>query len=251
MYVYDEEVVLRARDFSTQEWRTEFDEVIKLDTGEHNPVKTDAQDATCTTDGNSEYYYCAHCDTYYSDEACTVEIEENSWVLKAHGLTAVAEKDATCTQPGNLAYWHCATCDKYYKDADASAAYEANEWIVPAHGLTAVAAKDATYTQPGNLAYWYCATCDKYYKDADASATYEANEWIVPALLKLGDANGDGYVDAYDAALILKYSVGIITEDQLNLAALDVDGDTYVDAYDATLIQKHSVGSITKFPVQG
>jgi hypothetical protein len=202
MYVYDEEVVLRARDFSTQEWRTEFDEVIKMDTGEHNPVKTDAQDATCTTDGNNEYYYCAHCDTYYSDEACTVEIEENSWVLKAHGLTAVAEKDAT-------------------------------------------------YTQPGNLAYWYCATCDKYYKDADASATYEANEWIVPALLKLGDANGDGYVDAYDAALILKYSVGIITEDQLNLAALDVDGDTYVDAYDATLIQKYSVGSITKFPVQG
>ena len=66
----------------------------------------------------------------------------------------------------------------------------------------------------------------------------------------LGDADGDGHVDAYDASQVMKYSVGSITADELNISNLDVDGDGHVDAYDAALIQKRSVGVIDKFPAE-
>lgn len=66
----------------------------------------------------------------------------------------------------------------------------------------------------------------------------------------LGDADGDGFIDAFDASLVNKYSVGTVTADELNVEYLDVDGDGYVDAYDASLIQKRSVGTITKFPAE-
>lgn len=68
--------------------------------------------------------------------------------------------------------------------------------------------------------------------------------------IALGDADGDGFVDAYDASLIKKYSVGAIADSDLNISVLDLDGDRFVDAYDASLIQKYSVGAITKFPIE-
>ena len=65
-----------------------------------------------------------------------------------------------------------------------------------------------------------------------------------------GDANGDGKVLANDAMLVLQYSVGDITADQLNLAVCDVNGDGKVLANDAMLILQFSVGDIVKFPVE-
>ena len=62
---------------------------------------------------------------------------------------------------------------------------------------------------------------------------------------KLGDVNGDGYVDSDDAALILKYDVGLI--DGLDEALGDVNGDGYVDSDDAALILKYDVGLIEGF----
>ncbi|MBC8312902.1 MAG: hypothetical protein H8E33_01465, partial [Candidatus Cloacimonetes bacterium] len=67
-----------------------------------------------------------------------------------------------------------------------------------------------------------------------------------------GDVNGDDNVSAYDAALVLQYSAGIIsdwTDDQLT--AGDVNGDDNVSAYDAALILQYSAGIITEFPVEG
>ena len=62
----------------------------------------------------------------------------------------------------------------------------------------------------------------------------------------LGDVNGDGYVDSDDAALILKYDVGLIGEGGLFLTQADVNGDGYADSDDAALILKYDVGLIDK-----
>lgn len=55
-----------------------------------------------------------------------------------------------------------------------------------------------------------------------------------------GDADGNGAVNALDAALILKYAVGIAS--QLNTAAADYNGDGAVNAMDASAILKWVVG---------
>lgn len=53
------------------------------------------------------------------------------------------------------------------------------------------------------------------------------------------DVNGDGYINAKDATVILKMAVGMIPKDMRG----DVNGDGYVNAKDATTILKYAVGN--------
>lgn len=59
-----------------------------------------------------------------------------------------------------------------------------------------------------------------------------------------GDVNGDGWIDALDAAAILQYDVGIKDLDYSLLLAADVDGDGYVDSMDAAKILQYDAGII-------
>lgn len=62
---------------------------------------------------------------------------------------------------------------------------------------------------------------------------------IVTAAAQLGDVNGDGYIDAADALLCLRASVGLITLTLEQEAAADVNHDGLVDAGDAILILRY------------
>lgn len=77
--------------------------------------------------------------------------------------------------------------------------------------------------------------------DGDVIKLYEKKNY------KLGDANGDGYVDNIDSAMILKYDAGIIGSDSINLAAADVNGDGGVDNLDSAFVLKYDAGIISGF----
>lgn len=80
MYIYEDEIVFRARDFANEKWVPQFDEVIKLtcthkgDKLAHHP----AVEATTESQGNIEYWYCRGCGKTFSDAACTAEISADS-----------------------------------------------------------------------------------------------------------------------------------------------------------------------------
>ena len=80
----------------------------------------------------------------------------------------------------------------------------------------------------------------------DSYAHQYAVENEIPFILvdapKLGDVNGDGSIDVYDALIVQKYSVDLVELNDEELARADVNHDNSVDVYDATLIQKHAVG---------
>ena len=61
----------------------------------HEIVHFDAVRATCTTDGNIEYYYCDKCGKYFSDAQGTNEITLNSIMLLAMGHFD-ANEDGKC-----------------------------------------------------------------------------------------------------------------------------------------------------------
>ena len=65
-----------------------------------------------------------------------------------------------------------------------------------------------------------------------------------------GDLNGDWFVDAKDALIVLKMAVGKteITDDALWYG--DVDGNGELDAKDALYILKYAVNKIDMFPVE-
>lgn len=63
-----------------------------------------------------------------------------------------------------------------------------------------------------------------------------------------GDVSGNGTVSAYDAAMVLKYVVGLITLTDTQKEAADVSKNGTVSAYDAALILQYVLGLIMSFP---
>ena len=87
----------------------------------HNAVKTEEKLATCTEDGNIEYWYCDVCKKYFSDAEFKNEISFDKTVIPAtgHNLTKVDKKNPTIDAAGNTEYWYCEVCDKYFSDEKA------------------------------------------------------------------------------------------------------------------------------------
>lgn len=86
----------------------------------HDLKKVDAKAATCTEDGNIEYYQCSDpdCGKLYKDAAGTQEITTADTVIKAAhtGIKLYPAKEPTCDSDGCVAYWLCTGCDNYYFD---------------------------------------------------------------------------------------------------------------------------------------
>ena len=86
----------------------------------HDLKKVDAKAATCTEDGNIEYYQCSDptCGKLYKDAAGTQEITKADIVIKAGhtDLKLYPTKEPTCDRDGCVAYWFCTGCDNYYFD---------------------------------------------------------------------------------------------------------------------------------------
>ena len=165
----------------------------------HKLTKVEAKDATCTEDGNKEYWTCEHCKKYFLSDDTNPEtakaVEQSETVIPAsHKLTKVEAKDATCTEDGNKAYWTCEHCGKYFLSDDTNPetakAVELSETVIPAsHKLTKVEAKAATYAENGNKEYWTCEHCKKYFLSDDTNPetaeAVELSETVIPALVQV------------------------------------------------------------------
>ena len=87
----------------------------------HDPDKhIEAKDATCTEDGNVEYWTCKTCDNKFSKASCSDDsIISGSVVIASEGHKAnkVEAKAATCKEPGNSEYYECSVCHKFFTTA--------------------------------------------------------------------------------------------------------------------------------------
>ena len=71
----------------------------------HTMIHTAAKDATCTEDGNIEYWYCSLCGKYYADAEGKYEILQSNTVINA-GHTFADEWSSDETS-----HWRDATCE--------------------------------------------------------------------------------------------------------------------------------------------
>lgn len=108
-------------------------EVIDIPALGHKLTKTEAKDATCTTDGNRAYWYCSVCEKYFSDEACTEEIALEDTVIDATGHTpSRVEPQAPTTEAvGSTGYWYCAGCGKYFSDEKCTHEIALADTVIP------------------------------------------------------------------------------------------------------------------------
>jgi len=152
-------------------------------------VRTEASDASCTEDGNIEYYTCSSCGKIFADENCTEEIGEEDTVVKAYGHDTVFSEpfEATCTENGRIGYYACSRCGKLFSDEAAQTEISEEDVLTPL--------KDhdfGQWTAYGSIHYrecsmcgtWeqaehsysgegVCADCGKFiFDDVDTSASY-------------------------------------------------------------------------------
>ena len=174
----DEEVQAAAK--ALQKAIAELVEVHK-----HTLTKTAAKEATCTEEGNREYYTCSECGKYFADEAGTEELSKEDLVTakKAHNLTKTAAKEATCTEEGNREYYTCSECGKYFADEAGTEELSKEDLVIAkkAHKLTKTATKAATCTEAGNSEYYTCSDCKKYFSDAAGKNEIAKDSWVIKA----------------------------------------------------------------------
>lgn len=77
----------------------------------HDLGKVEAKPATCTEDGNSEYYKCSGCGKLFADANGTTEITAENTVVRAsgHDYQWVTDKAATATETGSK-HEECTVC---------------------------------------------------------------------------------------------------------------------------------------------
>ena len=85
----------------------------------HTLKKTEAKDATCTEDGNKEYWTCEHCGKYFLSDDTNPEtakaVEQSETVipaLKHKNATTRGAVEPTETTPGYSGDRYCPDCDK-------------------------------------------------------------------------------------------------------------------------------------------
>ena len=144
----------------------------------HDMTKTDAKEATCTEDGNNEYYTCSRCGGVFKDEAGTQATTVEAETLKKLGHDwsnkngICARCDAKCTEthkPGTT----CSVCHKYtsYPYVPGAPTYPASAPAVP-NGTVTVSPADAS-------------------KGANVTVTVKPNEGYELGSLAVKDASGD------------------------------------------------------------
>ena len=139
----------------------------------HKLVKTDRKEATCTEDGNIEYYTCSVCDKLFADEEATTEITLDDTIItaKGHKLVKTDRKEATCTEDGNIEYYTCSVCDKLFADEEATTEITLDDTVITAKGHS----YDSVVTPPTCTEAGYtthtCANCGDSYVDSEVPAT--------------------------------------------------------------------------------
>ena len=136
----------------------------------HNLTKTNAKAATCTEDGNNEYWTCENCGKVFKSDKVSETTVASETIAKGHKVVDVEGKEATCTEAGYEAGTKCSECGTVLSGLTE----------IPAKGHTEVIdpAVEATCTKTGLTEGKHCSVCN----------TVLVEQTVIPAL-------GHDYVD--------------------------------------------------------
>ena len=142
--------------------------------------------ATCTEDGNREYYYCSICNGTFADDEGRMVLSADRYIIpaKEHNVVKHSEKKASCSTTGVKEYYECRNCGLLFRDVDGMFQITAPATTpVTQHSLTKVEKKEPAGFAPGWEEHYACSNCSNLYKDAAALIkTTESEIKIAPDL---------------------------------------------------------------------
>ena len=157
---------------------------------EHKLTHFNAKKANCSSVGNIEYWYCERCDSCFTDEAATQEVEkakiESPIDPSAHKFgemqSAVA---ATCTTAGTKAHKDCEYCKKHF-DAEGK---EITDLTIDALGHSYIAI--VISVQPEKLTYFVGEDFDATGMEVTATCEHCPEKITVPDYTLSGNTSLD------------------------------------------------------------
>ena len=130
--------------------------------------------ATCTEAGNSEYFYCAGCDKYFTNGDATEEASAPTFTPATnHPNKQHHDATGSCTEPGTIEYWSCADCDKNFSDEDCTQVVDDLTRTV-GHTIISVDAVAATCTEAGTIAHYTCTVCNQNFSDDEGTQVLDS-----------------------------------------------------------------------------
>ena len=152
----------------------------------HTNLKhVEAVEAGCHYEGNTEYWVCYDCETWYADEALTQITNSKNVIVPAKGGDTVHMEavEPGCHYEGNIEYWVCYECEQVWTDEALTQLSNIKNVIVPAKGgeVKHVEAKAATATENGNIEYWICEECEQVWTDEALTQLSNIKNVVVPA----------------------------------------------------------------------
>ncbi len=159
---------------------TTWEEIFRPAAG-HTMTHYDAVLATCTENGNIEYWYCSSCDKRFADNEGITELSSITTLATGHlGITYFLPKEPTCTEDGYIEHYHCPTCNKNFADTHGD-----NELlsitIEALHHNSKIyhPSSEATCIQYGNIEYWECWYCHKLFYDENATKEITDGSYLI------------------------------------------------------------------------
>ena len=156
---------------STSFYTASVSDAVTLTIREHELEKTEAVEASCTADGNAEYWTCSLCGQLFSDEDATTATTAEDVVIAATGHTAgdaVTENEvaASCTEGGSYdTVVYCSVCGTELSRETTAVAATGHSYVAVVTAPTSTEQGYTTYT---------CSVCgDTYvgdYTDATGSS---------------------------------------------------------------------------------
>ncbi len=179
------------------------------------------QEADCVTktDGKLQRT-CARCGKVQT---------ETLYYRLVHQLEHIEAKEPTCTEAGWGEYYHCTLCGRMYADEGANREYYYVGHIALGHDMVFVERQEPTALADGHIEHYRCSRCGKPFRDRYGNEPLTEAEIRLPALGSFAalDFDGDGDVDADDAAAILRaVSRGTVRPE------MDLSGDGVVSNRD-------------------
>ena len=187
----------------------------------HTLTKISANSATCTENGNIEYYTCSGCEKIYSDANGNTEITIADTVINsAHtgGTEIRGATEATEDEEGYTGDTYCLGCNTLLSSG------EAIDKLPHTHNMQKTEAVSATCTENGNIEYWTCTKCEKIYSDVNGNTEIDIADTVIPAAHEM---NGNSCVNCdYQYTEGLEYT---INSDNASYSVTGIGYATYTD----------------------
>ena len=195
----------------------------------HSLSKTDAKEATCTEDGNIEYWTCSVCHKLFSDENGTNETTFEAVTVNAtdHPLTKTEASAATVTATGNKEYWHCKDCGKYFADENGTKEIKLEDTIISKLSPEIIEGKGQSITagEKKELTFKSNAAFSDFIRVELDGKTLDEKNYTVKEGSTIVTLKAD-YVATLSAG---EHTIGIVSESGTASTTFTVNAKTVVD----------------------